>query len=106
MVDEWRLAACGLDLGVERNQAFGNNSDVIPQALGDDVEMAAGGSAFLAHFTAQAFFDVPDPVDEAFFDLTNLGAKFSTGFNELVPRFSIHESATTILPLDGFLQGQ
>ena len=41
-----------LDLGVERDKAFGNQTNIITETLSNDVEIVAGGCAFFLDLSA------------------------------------------------------
>jgi hypothetical protein len=60
-----------LDFHIERDQAFGNDENVVAQALGHDVEVPAGRCRLLTDFLAEPCLNSRQPVVDSRNPLVN-----------------------------------
>ena len=84
---------------IERDEAFGDDPNVVAQALGDDIEMAPSGNAFLTHLLAEADFHSSDFRGQASVDIENVGSDRTEFFFDLSVHVATGSNNPTIVSL-------
>ena len=110
----WRLIVVSMgsvwreetvDLGVQSNETFGDNSNIVARAFADDLEMMPQVFAHPAHFYPECLFYPVNPQRKPSLDAVNAAAKIVFDTPQIGSKgldcfrgFDVHRSRGVILP--------